>query len=333
MSQASGNIKRLCWTAKPVVVCAGLYFVKEQKEKMPIDNEILERLQANDRSLTELNLRGQALTASDMQELVKALQGNTSLKSLNVSRNQIKYEGAKALAQNQTLTSLDVSHNEIVDVGAKALAQNQTLTSLDVSINWIGDEGAKALAQNQTLISLNISGNQIWDGGANALAQNQTLTWLGVHANRIGDEAYQRIRLMLQTNQRHVIERRNQFILHWFKWTEAQLLPLELVAHIIGYVDSATFLALVNLRHFAHMGKSENQAYQCALFILHNASAVKEQFALTGPGEPFILERKPKGREQLSTHHFGLFKAPVTNLLSDATASLKEKSQAKCMLM
>jgi Ran GTPase-activating protein (RanGAP) involved in mRNA processing and transport len=102
---------------------------------MPIDTAILERIKANDPTLTTLNLSHKALTDADIQPLANALATNTFLTNLNVGGNQIGDEGAKALAANTTLTNLDVSRNQIGVEGAKALAANATLTTLKVAWN------------------------------------------------------------------------------------------------------------------------------------------------------------------------------------------------------
>ena len=57
---------------------------------------------------------------------------------------------AEALETNSTLTSLDLSRNGIGAEGAARLAaalkKNSTMTSLDISRNDIGPEGAESLA-------------------------------------------------------------------------------------------------------------------------------------------------------------------------------------------
>jgi Leucine-rich repeat (LRR) protein len=155
---------------------------------MPIDAALLERIKANDPTLTTLDLSNKKLNDSDIQQLANALATNTNLTNLDVGWNQIGDEGAKALAANATLTNLDVGGNQIGVEGAKALAANATLTNLNVYYNQIGAKGAKALAANTTLTNLDVWGNQIGDEGTKALAANATLTYLNVRSNQIGDE-------------------------------------------------------------------------------------------------------------------------------------------------
>ncbi len=155
---------------------------------MPIDTDLLERLQQNEPDLTTLNLSKKSLTDADITQLVQILSTNTTLTSLNIASNQIGAEGAKALSVNTTLASLDVSYNQIDAEGVKALSANTSLASLAVGGNRIGAEGAKALSTNTTLTSLNVSGNGIGDEGVKALSTNTTLTSLNVGYNEIGAE-------------------------------------------------------------------------------------------------------------------------------------------------
>jgi hypothetical protein len=81
------------------------------------------------------------------------------------------------LKRNKTLKTLDLTSNNIEADGARhlaaALERNNTLTALAVGGNNIGDAGAlhlaAALGQNVTLTWLDFSGNNIEDAGAAAL--------------------------------------------------------------------------------------------------------------------------------------------------------------------
>ena len=136
---------------------------------------------------TALNLSGKFIDAKQVKAIARILP-YTSLRSLDVSGNNIGDEGAEALAANKTLSSLNVSSNFIFARGAKALAANKTLSSLNVSQNCIGPGGAKALAANTNLNSLDVSCNVIGDEGAMALTANKTLSVLNIgNNNDIGD--------------------------------------------------------------------------------------------------------------------------------------------------
>jgi hypothetical protein len=77
------------------------------------------------------------------ERLAAALSQNSSLQSLNMSRNRLGDEGAKALAsgveKNTSLRRLELGHNDIGDEGAGHLAMglshNLSLESVDLTGN------------------------------------------------------------------------------------------------------------------------------------------------------------------------------------------------------
>ena len=161
---------------------------------MPIDENILQRLRANDTGLTSLNLDNSSLVDTDIQTLVNDLKNNTNLKTLYLKKNKIGDEGAKALAEKVNLNGLSLSYNKIGNEGAKALAQSTTLKWLYLSNNKIGYEGAEALAKSTTLTTLRLKKNKVTknkmmgDKEANALAKNTTLRSLRLNSNEITNE-------------------------------------------------------------------------------------------------------------------------------------------------
>ena len=135
------------------------------------------------------------------QHLAQALCVNTSVKTLDLSRNPLGDDEAKALAEmlggngaessgtvNTTLEYVDLSHCNIGPVGAQHLAQalcvNTSVKTLKLSVNPLGDDGAKALAEmlggngaessgtvNTTLEHVDLSNCSIGPVGAQHLAQ------------------------------------------------------------------------------------------------------------------------------------------------------------------
>jgi len=99
------------------------------------------------------------------------LLSNSSLKTLNLSRNGIGNEGAfllsRVLRANSTtsLTQLYLDENDITSEGAYFIAQalrtNSTLSLLDLACNNIGNEGTLSILQtlhvNSTLTHLDLS--------------------------------------------------------------------------------------------------------------------------------------------------------------------------------
>jgi Ran GTPase-activating protein (RanGAP) involved in mRNA processing and transport len=179
---------------------------------------LLQRIQNNDSSLTNLELSQNSIDDEGVKALAVALKQNQTLTHLHLDFKKISDEGAKVLAvaleQNKTLIHLDLFRNNINVAGAKALAdalkQNQTLTYFGLTFNNIGDRGAKALAvaldQNKTLTHLDLNSNYILHEGAKALATllnyNKTLIHhLDLSKNKIGDEGAQALAIALVQNQ------------------------------------------------------------------------------------------------------------------------------------
>ena len=166
--------------------------------------EIVARLNKNDPTLDDLDLKGSNIGANELGLLADALRKNTKLKKLNLHTNQAGDSNARdalasltsALKINTTLTHLIIANNRLTDESARAFAsllkENDTLIELDLNYNRIADEGAgelaSALKENNTLKNLNLWDNDIGDEGARALSHavrdhNKTLTSLNLNKN------------------------------------------------------------------------------------------------------------------------------------------------------
>ena len=135
-------------------------------------------------------------------KLARALEGNCTLRHLDLSFSDIGPDGAielaKVLQGNSKLAQLDLRGNGIGDEGAAALTQalihNRTLTQLDLRNNFLGLAGAtdwaRALRPGSPLTQVDLSGNRIKDDSADevakALMENTTLTQLNLADNFIG---------------------------------------------------------------------------------------------------------------------------------------------------
>ncbi|QDQ26826.1 hypothetical protein FNU76_10865 [Chitinimonas arctica] len=110
---------------------------------LPEWSHTLRRLQANDATLTVLNLSGRELDNERIDDLARSLRGNSSLRSLDLSHNRIGPEGARALSdmlvRNTSLVSLGLSHNPIGDTGvvclSEALTRNRRLLHIILGDN------------------------------------------------------------------------------------------------------------------------------------------------------------------------------------------------------
>ena len=134
-------------------------------------------------SLTELDISGNDITYQGASAIAKFMQMNTTLQKLNISNNTISDNGAVAFCEflktNATLTELSMLGNSITCKGARAIAEamqiNTTLQTLDISANEISDDGAMAFSEflkiNAALTELNISRDYFTRKGANAVAE------------------------------------------------------------------------------------------------------------------------------------------------------------------
>jgi len=252
---------------------------------MQIDSDLLTRLRNNDRTLVKLSLENRRLNEFDIKLLQEALVENTTLTSLNVSYNQIDAAGAAALAQNTTLTSLDVSWNQIGDAGATALAQNTTLTSLDVGGNQIGAAGAAALAQNTTLTSLDVCNNEVIVGETYVQLLQEVIANNRYQQQSRRDHFIQ----MLVTLARDKANPHSQSLWH--------RLPPEIILLIFSFID---------FRSTQSIGKSRQQVYYCATFILNYICEIK---AALQQGNRFTVQEQLNQPLSSATRFVLLFKS------------------------
>lgn len=140
------------------------------------------------KSIVRLWLDRNAIKDKGAKELGDALNSNTSMQYLNISANQINFDGAicifKGLKVNRTLTSLQFNQNNIsgppwgetkqkeienLSRFAVALQFNKTLLELSLADNRMPDtilsHLAKGLGANRTLTSLNLAGNAFSGAG------------------------------------------------------------------------------------------------------------------------------------------------------------------------
>ena len=112
-------------------------------------------------SIIDLNISSQEginrnrLTAKGIKNIVKYLENNLFIETLNLSGNSLKNEGfdliCKGLNNNISLYNLNISNNEILDSGIKNSLKRISTTklySINLSNNQILDEGLIALTNN-----------------------------------------------------------------------------------------------------------------------------------------------------------------------------------------
>ncbi|CAK0782497.1 hypothetical protein CVIRNUC_005717 [Coccomyxa viridis] len=157
--------------------------------------------------LKELNLYMNDIGDAGILKIASALEGDSSLVSLDVGGNNIEATGITALANalkgNANLKSLELGYNPIKEKGAQALADvvKYDLKVETLKMGWCNvgpDDGAKAVADllmfNNTIATLDLRGNGLMDAGAKHLGRalkehtNDKLTDLDLGYNEIKDE-------------------------------------------------------------------------------------------------------------------------------------------------
>lgn len=175
----------------------------------------LQKITRNDPSLRNFTTQV-PIGDQGVQNLSKALDGNTSLLSIDLWNNAVTdqsiIELAKALENNQHIVVLNLGKNDIKEAGAEHLAQlmktNSPLMSLTLWNNKLDNLGiiqlSEGIKNNIHLVFLNVKKNNIGDTGAqhlfNALANNTTLSILDLSHNLLSDTCIPHLLHMLEQN-------------------------------------------------------------------------------------------------------------------------------------
>ena len=156
--------------------------------------------------LHKLNIGNNNISSSGAKAIADALKHCTHLEELNISVNNIGRHSANPIANAilhlaKSLLKLDISYNNIVYEGCKAisdaLSHCKHLEELNIRGNHIWGDGACVLASSlcnfaQYLHKLDISTNSIGSDGANAIADALKhcthLEELAVSDNTLGNE-------------------------------------------------------------------------------------------------------------------------------------------------
>lgn len=319
---------------------------------MPINQNFLDRIQANKFTNPDLSLNHGKLNDNDILQLAKALAVNQYIKKLNLNSNYITAFGAKALTQCTNIThlslndnvisdegltylatlpliELQLNNNRITDAGAESLINHPTLRKLIISNNAITTKGAMAISTLPHLEILQINSNIIYGEGAKALAKlhlieldigdnvltnpcieyfihhptlmalsvqnnpllndiglvplvkNSLLTLLDTSKTDISYPIYEELEKMRLANVQRRIYRRNFFIknlidgLHFF--INQVDMPNEIIKIILSYLNAEIYLALMNIKHPAHIDKTAEQVSNCVNFIAANIEHMNNQ--------------------------------------------------------
>ena len=164
--------------------------------------------------LIQLNISRIGMTKVGACALSEYLKVNSSLQSLEISRNRIEDSGLTEILNNlpSTLVRLIISdchltYNGAVSIG-KVLSINKVLKYLEISSNYIGDDGILAISHglciNTTLIQLVARDCEFYSKGAESIAKmlqaNKTLKYLDISSNEVEDRGIKAITLGIQAN-------------------------------------------------------------------------------------------------------------------------------------
>ena len=153
-------------------------------------------------TLTKLIVSSCSLDASVMPILCEMLEHNQTLKTLDLSRNDIGSKGTLCLVdvKNISITTLILHKCKQDFTGAanigKFLAKNASVVFIDISFNMIGDRGVKelmnSLVVNNTLQHLDLRSNKITSSGAISIADylagdSPSLTSIAIAKNPMED--------------------------------------------------------------------------------------------------------------------------------------------------
>jgi Ran GTPase-activating protein (RanGAP) involved in mRNA processing and transport len=183
-------------------------------------NKQLQQLIEQCKSRSEVNLKEKNLNDEDMKIVVKEAIINKQCKILDLRRNRITSVGASIIAEalnnNTTLERLNLSRNSLCDKGVHSLTKTLSLNNskiqlLDLQSTGITDEGVGYLAEmlktNTTLGYLALGWNEISDLGVQRLANvlthhNTTLKALYINTNKlVSDSSVDALAKMLKQNR------------------------------------------------------------------------------------------------------------------------------------
>lgn len=140
------------------------------------NKNLFEALEANDPSLTVLDVENRAMDDDQMYELMQSLKENTVVTELKLGRNLSHHNEqgdrfglalAPILAKSKIITKVDLHNNDMHEKAiaaiAEALKYNKSITELNLQDNFARKQAkdlGDALKVNTTLTSLNMNVNQ-----------------------------------------------------------------------------------------------------------------------------------------------------------------------------
>jgi len=153
-------------------------------EIMP-DGEQLAECVSKLNGLLELDISRNEMR-SDGAGYISKISG---LKKLNIYNNDMRSEGAKHLSRLKALEVLDISDNQLDPDAVESLATLHNLKDLIIGTNYLGDEGARMISSKfEGLERLDIETNRLSDSGVIAISGMQQLIHLDISRAALGEE-------------------------------------------------------------------------------------------------------------------------------------------------
>ena len=164
--------------------------------------------------LVQLNVYQIGMTEVGTRALGEYFKLNSSLQSLEISKNDIKDSGLTRILNNLpsvlvrlVICDCNLTYNGAVSIG-KMLRINETLKHLEISTNSFGDDGISTISDslhvNTTLIQIVACYCGFYNKGAESVAKmlrvNKTLKYLDISKNQIGDDGTTAVAQSILTN-------------------------------------------------------------------------------------------------------------------------------------
>ena len=125
---------------------------------MPIPQYIQNIIAKKDINVKEIKINS-TIVDKDIPELVKLLNGNPYITSLNLHSNYIGDVSSKTLCDLKYIKKLDLSFNNFCDKGIKRLVLHVDFTHLDLSGNNLSDKSADFILKNAKQSWIDVSKN------------------------------------------------------------------------------------------------------------------------------------------------------------------------------
>jgi len=290
-------------------------------------------------------LSGNSIGDSGLREILQALANAPTVKTLDLTGNNISDDGMLLLAtftKEQGLKHLTLSNNFISPRGAKVIedilfSSSSSLTYLNLYDNFIMDVGvseiSNALFNNDSLTFLGLSMNSITDEGirdlALALQNNEVLQKLHLHNNKIGTDGASALvnALMLRKTPLFSINvSRNNFSGFLKKFQELEEKD-KVEMFDIGYQNDESFKEVHDLRF--KLSKLANEKFDKARARPKQIVPQKNPSFLSQPPPEFqmvadVLGSTEKLRDQLLAE-LSRLKAAFSNLNQSDVVKVDEQ--------